>query len=319
MPSITITDGYTFNNWGPLTTTFTAPASCATFNDYIIRSKEPIVLSQFAAQCSTIGYYHDCIPTGTTSLPTSQSIDPYTMYDQAYYSPGLHCPSGWKTVGVAARDGDKSVSSSGVLSVASPTETITGTVDIPKQLNPVTLLGKVLDPSETLVICCPSSMTADLDVGGCYSTASAYKPSIGCAANLPISDFGTSTKTHVVNGTTSTELLLSLTSSHPMTAVTTTFAASDVNDYIALSVLPMIPLVHHQSDLKDLNETGTSGAGSTKTGSITAASTTAPSTSTSTPNSAARIAPRVNLLNGLGSVLTVSLAASVLGAAVIFS
>jgi hypothetical protein len=30
MPSITITDGYTFSNWGPLTTTFTAPVSCAT-------------------------------------------------------------------------------------------------------------------------------------------------------------------------------------------------------------------------------------------------------------------------------------------------
>lgn len=155
MPSITVADGYTFNNLGPVTTTFTVPASCATgTGDYMIGINTSFPFFQYAVQCSTSGF-RDCIPTGTVSQPTILDLNPNTMYDQAYYSPGLDCPSGWATVGIASRDGGKSLTSSGVLSPPSSTTTYFEPTGIARWENPVTLLAEILDPSETLVMCCP--------------------------------------------------------------------------------------------------------------------------------------------------------------------
>lgn len=156
MPSITITDGYTFNNWGPVTTTFTAPASCATASNFLIGHNTSFPFFNLATQCSTDGG-HGCIPTGTVSPPLTLDPNPSVIYDFPYYSPGLYCPSGWATVGVAARDGDKSPTSSGVLSISSSTITDSRLieVDFATFKNPATMLPELLDPSETLVVCCP--------------------------------------------------------------------------------------------------------------------------------------------------------------------
>lgn len=160
MPSITVTDGYTFNNWGPLTTTFTAPASCATgTGNYKIGVNMTFPFFEFEAQCSTVGF-GDCLPTGTVSQPTTLDLNPNAMYDQAFYSPGLDCPSGWATVGAAARGNDKSLAWSGILSRPSPTTTYTGPtfsgpISVARLQNPVSLLAELLDPNETLVMCCP--------------------------------------------------------------------------------------------------------------------------------------------------------------------
>jgi hypothetical protein len=188
MPSITTTDGYTFSNLGPVTTTFTAPASCSTaINNYGIGTSDLLPGFVYNVQC-TRGGYNGCLPTGT----------------------------------------------------------------------------------------------------------------------VPDEDIGIKTKTVVVNGTTSTDFLVAITDTHPVTSVTTTFAAEDVSDYGAVSMQPMLHLVHRQSDLK---ATGTIEAGSTA-----AASTTA----TSTSNSAARVVSRTNSWDGLGGVLGVSVAAMILGAAIVF-
>jgi hypothetical protein len=152
MPSITTTDGFTFTNWGPLTTTFTAPASCATATgNYMIGVNKTVPVWHYQVQCSTLPDY-DCIPTGTVSPPTTVNENPAAAETRAYFSPGLYCPSGWATRGLAVRDADKGLSSSGVLSSSS---TDAWPTFIPQFENPATVLMSLLDPSETLVLCCP--------------------------------------------------------------------------------------------------------------------------------------------------------------------
>ncbi|KAJ5371683.1 hypothetical protein N7517_003689 [Penicillium concentricum] len=299
MPSITITNGLTFNNLGPVTTTFTAAPSCTTaINNYGIGLSESLPYYLFEAQCTRAGY-NGCYPPGTVSEDPTPDRNPTAIFIESYYSPGLYCPSGWKTAGVAARHGDKTVSFSGVLDIPTPIGPDYGPTTIASAGNPVKLLPKLLDPSETLVMCCPNSMVADPG-WGCYSILSDYKVTTGCAIPLPMSLFGTSTATHIVNGTTSLDYLFSLTRTDPVTATMTTFDASETPMLGAASFLPMIRLIHHQSDLK---ATGTADAGSTS--------------AASTSNSAARLSPNVNSWDGMGGVLGVSLAAIVLGATMV--
>ncbi|KAJ5630225.1 uncharacterized protein N7484_010325 [Penicillium longicatenatum] len=156
MPSVTTIDGYTFDNWGPVTTTFTPPATCATSTTNIRigptqNGSAPYFL--YAQQCSTIGYW-DCMPTGIESkaVITASTFhsNPTDAFRPMYFSPGLYCPSGWATVGLAAR-GESTLSGSGILSTASPIYN----PDIPEFENPATLIMSLLDPSETVAMCCP--------------------------------------------------------------------------------------------------------------------------------------------------------------------
>lgn len=152
MPSITTIDGYTFNNWGPVTTTFTAPASCATVTDNMrIGLSSSPAFWMYANQCSTFAYY-DCIPTGTAQVTTTYDANPADVLDYSYFSPGLDCPAGWNTVGVAARDQDSSLSVEGVLK---PTVTTPAYPHIPQWENGPSLFVGLLDPGETAVVCCP--------------------------------------------------------------------------------------------------------------------------------------------------------------------
>lgn len=142
-------------------------------------------------------------------------------------------------------------------------------------------------------------MTAHLDVG-CYSTVSHFDATTGCLRMIPESDIGASTKTVIMDGTTSTDRLIVLTASSPGTTETKTFASSESDRLGAVSVIGILPLVHHESDVK---ATGTVGGASTD--------------ATSTSNCAARPGPKGNSWDGLCGVLGVSLASIVLGAAVI--
>ncbi|KAJ5130348.1 uncharacterized protein N7515_006387 [Penicillium bovifimosum] len=287
MPSISITEGYTFTNWGPLTTTFTAPASCATATgNYQIGLNTTFPVFDYEVQCSTAGY-GDCIPSGTISPTTTANDDPTIIYSQAYLSPGLYCPSGWATKGIAVRDADKSLSSSGILS---PSTTATMPTFVPQWQNPATLLMDLLDPSETLVMCCPDSMTADLAYG-CYSTVSGYKITEGHVRVLPATDIGISTKTIIVGGSTSTQLNNIITDVQPISVTSRTFSPSEASRLVAVSILPMLSLVHHQSDLP------------TATSSKTASPT----------SSASRVAPNANAwLGGFLAMYLVALSASVI-------
>lgn len=144
---------WTFHNYGPLTTTFTPAPTCSgtshinlgTIDDgfpYIVHS----------VQCETTTW-PDCEPPSTitpmpTAAPSDADDDPWTSSVGHYYSPGLYCPSGWETVGLAGRDGDKSYTTSGVMSY--------GTSHwFPDFDYLPTLLAKSLRPSETVAMCCP--------------------------------------------------------------------------------------------------------------------------------------------------------------------
>lgn len=105
----------------------------------------------YADQCSTFAYY-DCIPTGTAELTKTYDANPTGVEQYFYFSPGLDCPAGWETAGIAARDSDKSLSAEGLLK---PTLTTPVSSGILQWENVATLFVDLLDPGETAVVCCP--------------------------------------------------------------------------------------------------------------------------------------------------------------------
>lgn len=154
---------WTFHNYGPLTATFTPAPSCSdtshinfgTFDD------DNFVALSYSVQCKTTAW-PDCAPPSTvtpspTTFPSDGDEDPWIASVGNYYSPGLYCPSGWETVGVAGRDGDKAYTTSGAMSY--------GTSHwIPDFDYMPTLLAKNLKPSETVALCCPRYVMHELDL-----------------------------------------------------------------------------------------------------------------------------------------------------------
>lgn len=156
LPTASVDGGwFTFQNLGPATATFTPAPSCSASDNLeigIIRSGFPEIA--YNVQCSTSGY-EDCLPpTTTTTAPATTS----TGYDEfwgrgAYYSPGLYCPSGWATVGLAARDENQSLSYSGnMVPTTSAHRHYYGG-------NHASILANVLESSETMALCCPRYFT----------------------------------------------------------------------------------------------------------------------------------------------------------------
>lgn len=156
MPTTSTLSHWTFSNWGPLTTTFTAPTSCATVTSNVAIGESSLLPNLiYNVDCAPM-YDWSCAPTGTiTSLPkpyTALELNPKAGYLAHYFSPGLYCPSGWATVGIASRDGDKPVDSSGILS---PTVPVPTSVNWPLPNLPENAFLQLLEPSETAVWCCP--------------------------------------------------------------------------------------------------------------------------------------------------------------------
>lgn len=158
MPSVSVLSEYTFNNWGPLTTTWTAPASCQSIqseNLYIAYASTPTINVAKVA-CGVDTGYWSCYPTGTiTNIPTATSWfdDPRSAeFYQTYYSPGLYCPSGWGPVATASRNATQTVEWNGAFDPAI-TSPVSNLVLLENLANNVFL--QVLAPSETAVLCCP--------------------------------------------------------------------------------------------------------------------------------------------------------------------
>ena len=130
----------TFYNLGPLRTTFTAPPVCSTSTNHIAVLTES---TAFALPISCPGLDDpNCYPSGTNLLSAESTgllENPY--YWWAYYSPGLVCPSGWATFGIAAPIlTDTAISLSGVFT------------SISSYSDP---FFSALKPQETVVACCP--------------------------------------------------------------------------------------------------------------------------------------------------------------------
>ncbi|KAJ5590039.1 hypothetical protein N7450_004011 [Penicillium hetheringtonii] len=281
MPSTSTVSGYTFLNWGPVTTTFTAPSTCTGHSDQIqigVNSTRPHLL--YGLQCETIGGL-DCIPSPTFKQSTTQDNHPSIYFQAAYYSPGLYCPADWKTVGIATRGEGSSISTSGIF-VPTTTPTV---LDRDREL-----FLDILDHGETAILCCPSAYTADMNVG-CYSTVSDYEiPSSGCYYNLGNAISFSKVKTEI-NGTTRTLSLPTLVNSTASTTPrTSTFDSDDKSTMVGIARQAIITMIHKESD-------NSKGGASTSNAAVkyTGAST----------------------WQGFGSVIGISVAAMALGAAMI--
>jgi hypothetical protein len=163
---ISVSDGlWTFTNYGPLTTTFTPVPSCTGPDARRLGNfNNGQVIINYAVQCTNnIGTDDNCWPAPTTTqspFPTPPN-GRYWEGIGGYYSPGLYCPKGWETVGVAARDAGSSLSSSGALSTTTVVETFsrsgteTGFFTEPTGDNAGSMLKGVLEPKQTMAVCCP--------------------------------------------------------------------------------------------------------------------------------------------------------------------
>ncbi|KAJ5824639.1 hypothetical protein N7447_006979 [Penicillium robsamsonii] len=247
MPTASTLSGYTFSNWGPLTTTFTAPTSCATVTRNVGAGQSAsFPLYYFGEECSSV-YDWSCAPTGTiTSLPpryTSPDLTPQSEMQGSYFSPGLYCPSGWATVGLASRDGDKPVTSSGAVSPIGPVPTH---FTFPFRNNRANVFMQMLEPNETAVWCCPSSMTANTLVG-CYSTLPDYEISTVCSMVMPRNNVVTESATVLLDGTMVSGPMVSITGTHLIS--TTRYNVTDSYELVGLTVAPFVTIVHQSGDL----------------------------------------------------------------------
>lgn len=170
MPRTTEYFGATVTNLGPLTTTYSAPSSCATgFRAWGVARNVSYtggMIGQYQGQAGSLCEQQsisDCIPSGTKMDELMASAAATTTNDYLpYYSPGLNCPAGWETVGVATGSG-RPTSGAGLY------ETPKGAKGVftedpwpypPSRTQPVPLpLVKqymaILEDTETIVLCCP--------------------------------------------------------------------------------------------------------------------------------------------------------------------
>ncbi|KAJ5176176.1 uncharacterized protein N7482_002053 [Penicillium canariense] len=320
---ISVSGGWwTFTNYAPLTTTFTPAPSCTASDRFrigYINHGYPYL--EYAVQCTKDVDYTDCVPSATTtatSWPTPPGHHGWAGIG-GYYSPGLYCPSGWETMGVAARDASSSLTSSGILSTTPAPSTTssdpmayyyaTATWD-----DPATILKGVLEPEQTMAVCCPSSFTAD-PYGGCYSVATDFKPTVGCEAYRGYNyEFGDTTVAYSYHGITSTRVMeVPTITVYKSSTITHTFNRFEIasDRYSAISYVPMITLLHHQSDVASA-----SLASASASAAAAAASANATASAAATSNAAVRLGGRSGY-DGVGAVVGVAVAAMALGAAIV--
>lgn len=272
----TLVAGWTVTNIGPLTTTYTAPPSCSTDFSYVqigqtwtdsdtnATSVVPVGIS-CGQPYPTVG---SCLPSGAKLDEDYSSIGTdavQTGYTLGYYSPGLACPSGWDTVGVATKTEGGSITSSGI-GFASPSPLDEADLSYIQNVGPNVLLAG-MDDGDAAVLCCPSSFTAD-PLGRCTSLVPSYSvPPEYCrriVAGDAVGDFVNTTLS--IWGTTVTGSAFTVSGTGTITTETMTLE-TPLEDYIGVSVVEMLYMVH------DATET----AGATGTSSPTSSSTSSPS------------------------------------------
>ncbi|KAL4795801.1 hypothetical protein BDV19DRAFT_362114 [Aspergillus venezuelensis] len=278
MPTATATLGWTLANLGPAPTTYTFPSSC-TESKYNIAYSEYPDGGAWDNKCDSNTWTRtECFARPTDSALAEEYIT--NPFMQGYYSPGPSCPKAWKTVGVLAHqtqapdagsesdsDSDSLISSSGIFTIDPNAESSEIFTDGPYIFRAPDAWAALLDEGETLVACCPSTMTVGAD-GGCYSLLPDISISTGCAFAYPPLSFNepiTST-TFPLNGTTTTgSLNVPVTSLPEPTVETTTFEESERESLVAVSVRGPVYFVHMPSDLSEdeanPGETGSSGDG----------------------------------------------------------
>ncbi|KAL4886699.1 hypothetical protein BJY04DRAFT_213455 [Aspergillus karnatakaensis] len=273
MPSSSSIFDITLTNWGPLaTSSFTPPVACATIST--VEVYETAVPDLRWTDCNP---QREILcdapePTDASAYEEYWAVNSVLGGSQigAYYSPAPECPAGYKTVGVAARNGQR-ISRSGFL--AGPTQT---PVEVPSSLIPSVFpttpgvtptpvpeldeanfpvfygaddaLIALLDPSETAVWCCPSAMTAGFD-GYCSSALPSYTFSSICNTFITEGDIATYTTGIPNDSGRTTEGLIGIITATTQSVLTTTIAPEQATDFVAFSVVPPLTLVHKPTDL----------------------------------------------------------------------
>ncbi|KAL9561985.1 hypothetical protein ACKAV7_013908 [Fusarium commune] len=268
MPTVTEYFGIGFVNNGPLTTTYTPPASCATgtTDQIIFADTSTIYLSFGEANCTAV-------PLGSC-LPSNSSYDKLNSEWRKnggqgtidYFSPGIHCPKGWATAATFAH-GDKTGSpkKGGAFTETTssdPSETATA-IDPYMPIEQIWL--NALDPSETLAYCCPSGWTARKK-GGCYSfiepliSATTYSEMCNIRTRM-----GSRHEVFTAEGSRLPHYMYSMGTGARSTTTTTLTELREVletnanYDYSSIAVVryfPAVKLVYKESDLKPTADGG---------------------------------------------------------------
>ncbi|KAF5556351.1 hypothetical protein FMEXI_1194 [Fusarium mexicanum] len=259
MPTATTITSATITNFGPLTTTYTAPTSCATETDHLYfayNSDNPEYL--WAYPTCTMQVYGKCIPSGDQydHLITATYAKTFDYGFYHYYSPGLYCPSNWTTAGQYVKGTGSTAQISGEL-------TKTESTMVPERwepgrpfpTDPANVWKQVLEPSETLAVCCPRNYTLDFN-GNCYSVlgpASKYGYSEICGYIL-------ATTAVPLTSTRSGYPFIVYTEPVPLVTVTRDMQTGEMMGYNpVVTRVPAVALIHKESDF-----TKTSGGDDTK-------------------------------------------------------
>ncbi|KAL2207057.1 hypothetical protein CC79DRAFT_1332879 [Sarocladium strictum] len=186
MPTATTVGMLSLNNLGALTTTFSAPSSCATVPGWQATGianpdMDSLLILPVDGCGGPIDLPEQCLPHGDKISEQWESLHTGAGTILNYYSPGLHCPNDWATVGVytaGQESNDTTATGDGDLGIFSPTAFNNGrpgqSTSFPYADFSANMFTSALEPSETAVICCPSGFGID-PYGACYS-------------NIPISE-----------------------------------------------------------------------------------------------------------------------------------
>ena len=188
MPTTSVAGSFLLSNLGEVTSTFTAPSSCATHwrNNYHAVGLDGMRNFAFIGSCD-IPFDHieeDCFPQGEKlrklDVEQRQSRQTNPFYGlattQVYFSPAYACPSGWETAGVAAMS-NGTASINGIFmptatvvtksgSVSGPTVNTDSASYFPSRDWPANMLTSALGPLETAILCCPRYVCPEYPLGG---------------------------------------------------------------------------------------------------------------------------------------------------------
>lgn len=160
MPSASSIDDAPVFNLGPLTSTWSAPASCITngFNTAIAMTVSPndgpFIMDMTECRGTVWDDMDECFPDGGEymSIVTEIENKPEPTYGAHFYhSPGLECPEGWYTAGAATMN-DNVVEKTGTLFDIHTTMSIEDIGYKPYNQH----FADALDAGETAIWCCPS-------------------------------------------------------------------------------------------------------------------------------------------------------------------
>ncbi|KAF4337764.1 hypothetical protein FBEOM_8361 [Fusarium beomiforme] len=260
MPTITRYFGVGLVNNGPLTTTYTPPASCTTVTtDHIVFANASYLPAVYGAPTCETSSMGDCLPSGSYDKHQSEWRKNGGQGTLDYYSPGVVCPKGWTTAGTLAH-GDKtgSAEKSGIFtftrSIAPGVQYIEHNLQLEK------LWLEALGPSETLAYCCPSGWVSGIR-GGCYSSIEPLESaSYSTLCNLQVPRSAIHAVTTVEASSMSNYIWSAATAElSTFTEAISALPTGIRDDGIAIvRHFPAVKLVYKESDLKSSGEGGKS-------------------------------------------------------------